>query len=87
MGGEEKRRPENRGANGEMIFQVAGGGAKEGPGLAVFVDALAAETFVGMAVVITEIEIVLDERSASKGVIADAVAAHPGIEKWQRAKK
>jgi hypothetical protein len=40
-----------------------------------------------MAVVFSEIQIVLDERSASKSVVADAVAAHPGIEKWEREKK
>jgi len=34
-----------------------------------------------------EIETVLDQRSASEGVIADAVAADPGIEKWKREKK
>ena len=44
--------------------------------------ARAAEAFVGMAVVFSEIQIVLDERGAGKCVITDAIAAHPGIEEW-----
>jgi hypothetical protein len=34
-----------------------------------------------MPVVFGEIEIVLNERGAGKRVIADTIAAHPGIEK------
>ena len=84
---EEKRRPENRGANGEMVFEVARGRAKIGFGLAVFVEVRPAETIVGMLIVSGEIETVLKQRSASKGVVADAIAAHPGVEKRQREKK
>ena len=87
MRDEEKRRPENSRADGEMTFQVAGGRSKLGLGLAVLVEAHRAKTFVGMPVILGEIEIVLDERSAGKGVIADAIAAHPGIEKWERDEK
>ncbi len=76
---EKKRRPENGGADGEMVFEVIGGRSKDGPELAAFVEAGAAEAFVGVAVVLGEIEIVLDERSTGKGVVADAIAAHPGI--------
>ena len=83
---EKKRRPENRGADGEVVIEMAGGGAKVGPRLIIFVEARAAETFVGVAVVFGEIEIVLDQRSAGKSVIADAVAADPGIEKRERDK-
>jgi hypothetical protein len=36
---------------------------------------------------VSEVEIVLDERSTGVGVIADAVSAHPGIEHGQREKK
>lgn len=87
VGEEEEGSPENRGADGEVIFEMAGGGAKVGFGLAIFVEARAAKTFVGMPVVFGEIEIVLNQRGAGKGVIADAIAAHPGIEKWERTKK
>ena len=65
-----------------MVVEVPGGRSKEGPGLVIFVKARAAETFVGMAVVFSEIQIVLDERSASKSIVADAIAAHPRIQKW-----
>src|SRR6267142_1778141 len=82
MRDEKKRRPENRWANGEVVVEVPGGRSKEGPWLVIFVKARAAETFVGMAVVFSEIQIVRDERSASKSVVADAIAAHPRIQKW-----
>jgi hypothetical protein len=82
VGEEKKRHPENRGADGEMIVKVAGGGAIVGPGLVIFVEARAAETFVGELVVPGEIEAVLDQWSAGKSVVANAIATHPGIQKW-----
>lgn len=84
VGEEKKRCPENCGANGEMIVEVAGGRAKVGSRLIVFVEARAAEAFVGELVVPGEIEAVLNQRSASKSIIADAIAAHPGIQKRKR---
>ena len=65
-----------------MVFEVAGWSSKIGFGLVIFVETRAAETFVGVLIVLREIEIVLDERSAGEGVIADAIAAHPRIEEW-----
>ena len=87
MRDEEKRCPEDGRADGEMVIKVAGRSAKVRAGLIVFVEARAAETFVSVLVVSGEIEAVLNQRGASKGVIADAVAADPRIEKWQREKK
>ena len=84
---EKKRSPEDGGADGEVVFEMAGGRAKVGLGLAIFVEARAAKTFVGMLIVPGEVQVVLDERSAGKSVIANAIAAHPGIEKWERTKK
>src|SRR6266851_2879741 len=78
---EEKRRPENRGADGEMVVKVAGGRSKAGFGLVIFVKARPTETFVGVLIVLGEIETVLDQRSAGEGVVADTIAAHPGVEK------
>ncbi len=78
----KKRHPENRGADGEMVVEVAGGRSKAGSGLVIFVQARPAKTFVGVLIVLREIEIVLDERSAGEGVIADAIAANPRIEEW-----
>ena len=82
MGKKKKRSPENGGPDGEVILEMAGEGAKFGLGLAAFVEARAAKTFIGMPVVFGEIEIVLNQGGAGKGVITDAVAAHPGIEEW-----
>jgi len=87
VGKEKKRSPENGGADGEVVVEMAGGRAKVGLRLTIFVEARAAKTFVGMPVVFGEIEIVLNQRGAGKGVITDAIAAHPGIEKWERTKK
>ncbi len=83
----KKRRPENRGADGEMVVEVAGGRSKGGPGLVIFVEARPAEAGVGGLIVPGEIERVLDQRSASKSVVTDAIAANPGVEKRQREKK
>ena len=87
MGDKQKRRPENGGADREVIFEMAGASAKFSGRLAVFVEAIFAKAGVGLLIVVSEIEIVLDERSAREGVIADAVSAHPGIEHGQRKKK
>src|ERR1700687_5671658 len=84
---EEKRYPENRGANSEMVVQVAGGCPKVGFGLAEFVETPIAEAGVCGLVVLCEIETVLNHRSASKSVIAYTIAAHPGIEERQGEKK
>ena len=80
---EEKRHPENRGANGEMVVEVAGGRSKIGFGLVVFVKVRLAETIIGMLIVPGEIETVLNQRSASKSVIAYTIAAHPRIQERQ----
>ena len=85
MDDEKKGRPQNRRAHGEMILKMAGGRTKAGLGLVTFVEARPAETFVGVLVVLGEIETVLDQGSAGKSIIADAIAAHPRVEKRSRA--
>jgi hypothetical protein len=84
---QKKRSPENGGAGGEMVVEMSGGSAKFWFGLAGFIEARYTKTFVGVLIVPGEIETVFDERGAGKGVVANAVAAHPGIEKEQREKK
>jgi hypothetical protein len=81
---EEKGSPENGRTDSEMVVEMAGGSAEFLPRLAVLVEARAAKAFVGVAIIFSEVEIVLDERSAGEGVVADAVAADPGIEKRER---
>jgi hypothetical protein len=70
-----------------MVVEMAGGGAELRARLAIFVEARAAETFVGMPIIFGEVKIALDERSTGKSVIADTVAADPGIEKRKREEK
>ena len=85
--GHKEWSPKNGGANGEMIFKMAGGCAEIGARLAGFVEAAFAETGVGALVVGGEIEIVLNKKSAGVSVISDAVAADPRIGERQRKKK
>jgi hypothetical protein len=84
MGDEEKRRPENSRADSEMVVEMAGGGAEFLPRLSIFVEARGTKTLVSVAIIFGEVEIVLDERSAGKSVVANAVAADPWIEKRER---
>jgi hypothetical protein len=70
-----------------VIVDISGGGAKGGANFAVLVDASAAKSGVGGLIVVREIEAVLDKRSAGQGVVADAVAANPGINQRQGKKK
>ena len=70
-----------------MVVEVAGGGSKVGSGLTVFIQPRAAETFVGMAIVFGEIEIVLDEQGTGKSVIANTVTTHPRVQKRKRTKE
>src|SRR5260370_562501 len=84
---EKKRRPKNRGADGEMVFEVAGGRPKVRFGLIAFVQTRPAETGVGGLVVLSEIETVLNQRSASESVITDTIAADPRVKKRKGEKK
>src|SRR5207247_3232158 len=84
---EKKRSPQDRGADGEMVIEMAGGCSKGGFRPAVFVEAGPAKTFVGMLIIFGEIEIMFNQRSANKSVIADPIAAHPGVEKRKREKE
>jgi len=78
---EEEGSPEDGGASREMVFEMAGGSAKFELGLAGFVEARTAKTFVGVLIIPGEIETVLNKRGAGKGIVADTVAADPRIEK------
>ena len=55
MGRKEERAPKDSGTDGEMILQVTGGRADFGLEVSVFVDAGAAKTGIGGAVVVFEI--------------------------------
>jgi hypothetical protein len=84
---EKKRGPENGGADRKVILDMAGARAKFRRGLPVFVEAVFAEADVGFLVVTEEVEIMLDQRRARVGVVANAVSAHPGIEHGQGEQK
>jgi hypothetical protein len=57
---------------------------KFGTGLAIFVDAVFAEAGVGLLIVVSEIETVLDQGGAHVSVVADAISADPGVEHSER---
>jgi hypothetical protein len=84
---EKEGSPKNGGPHGKVIVEVARGCAKFRLGLAIFVEARGAKTFVGVPVVFGEIEIVLNERGAGKCVVPYAIAADPGIKEWERKQK
>ena len=63
-----------------MVFEVARASTILGSRLPLFVEARLAEALVGMPIIFGEIEVVLDERGADEGVVADTIAAHPRIE-------
>ena len=55
-----------------------------GSGHAIFVETRIAKSGVSGLVVALEIELVLDQQSARKRVVADTIAANPGIHQRQR---
>jgi hypothetical protein len=87
MGEQQKWRPEDGWANGEVIVEMSGAGSKEGAGLAIFIETQLAKARVGGLIVPRKIEIVLDEWSARKSVVADAITANPGIEERKKKQK
>jgi hypothetical protein len=84
MSDDQEWRPEDGGADGEMIVEMAGNGPKRLAGDAVFVKASVAKTGICILIVVGEIEVVLDQRRAKEGVIANAIAANPGIDQRER---
>ena len=70
-----------------MVIEVAGGCSKGRFRPAVFVEAGPAKTFVSMLIIFGEIEIMFNQGSANKSVIADPIAAHPEVEKRKREKE
>jgi len=70
-----------------VIIEMAGASPKYSLGLAVFIKTRFAEAGVRADVVLFEVKAVLDQRRASKSVIAHAVATHPGIQESQGEEK
>ena len=84
MRGEQKRRPENRWPNREMVIEMAGGRVLGGKNVPCRVRSAHTEGRIGPEPILLEIEIVLDEQGATERAISDAVAAHPRINERQR---
>lgn len=80
----EKRRPEHRGADGEMIIEVARGSAEDVAWQTVLIETGIAKAGVGELVVVSEIEGMLDERGASQSVVANAIPTDPGVQQRKR---
>jgi len=55
--------------------------------LTEFVEARPAKTLICVLIILSEIEIVFNQRSTDKSIIANAITAHPGIEKRKREEK
>src|SRR5207249_1917943 len=78
---EQKRSPKDGGTDTEVILKMAGGRAEDGLGPSMLVDSGVAKTGIRVLIVAREVEAMLDERRADQSVVANTVAAHPGIQK------
>ena len=67
-----------------MIVYMACGCVLFGEKIARRIRSAHAEGGIGPEPILLEIEIVLDEQRPAEGVVSDAVAAHPWIDKRQR---
>jgi hypothetical protein len=63
-----------------VVIEVAGARSKDVFWLAMFIEAGFAETSVRADIVVLETQAMLDQRRTRKGVIADTVTPHPGIQ-------
>src|SRR3984893_9712845 len=70
-----------------MIIEMTGSCAEARPGGAIFVDARVAKTGVAGLIVVLEIQVVLDQGCARTRIVANTIAANPGIYQWQRYKE
>src|SRR5580700_4027062 len=84
---QQKRRPENRWPNGEMIVEMTGRRDEKRPGLAIFIEPRLAKAGVSRSVVAVKIEAVLNQWRTRKRVVANAIAANPWIHQGQRYKE
>ena len=76
---EQEWRPENGGADGEMVVEMAGRRSELGARQAGGIDMVRAKALIGRLVVMCEVQAMLDQRRAGVSVIANAIAAHPWI--------
>jgi len=67
-----------------MIVQVARAGAKFRFGLAVLVTVGFPKTLIRRLIVMCEIQIVLDERGAGVGIVANTIPSDPGVQQGKR---
>src|SRR5215469_18841076 len=80
MSYEQKRSPEHGRSDGEMVLQVASSLAILRFRIAAFIAAHLSKAFIRELVVVSEVEVVFDQRSTRVGVVTDAIAADPGIQ-------
>ena len=57
------------------------------PDLAIFVEAIFAKTFIGLLIVVREIQVVFDQWCPGIGVVADAIPADPRIQQGKAQNK
>jgi hypothetical protein len=81
MSEDQERRPEDGGADGEMVVEMARARAEGGLRLATGIEVFIAEGLVGRLVVVGKVKVVLDERGAGISVVANTITANPRIDK------
>ncbi len=80
----QKRRPQNRRPDSEVIFKMIRRRAKDRFCISIFVETRVAKTRIRGVVIRREVEIVLNQDGARERVVADTVSAHPRIDQCQR---
>ncbi len=80
MSEDQERRPEDGGADGEMVVEMARARAEEGLRLATGIEAFIAEGLVGRLIVVGKVKVVLDERGAGISVVANTITTNPRID-------
>jgi hypothetical protein len=83
MSEEEERRPQDGRTDGEMVLEMTGARPEVGLGLAEGIETSFTEGLVGFLVVMSKVETMLNKRRASVSVVANPIAANPGIDKRQ----
>jgi hypothetical protein len=80
MSEDQERRPEDGGADGEMVVEMARARAEEGLRLATGIEAFIAEGLVSRLIVVGKVKVVLDERGAGISVVANTITTNPRID-------
>src|ERR1700733_5711624 len=87
MSHDQKRRPENRWANCEVIVEVPRRGVLIGKDVTTRIRSAHPKAVCCPEPILLEVKVVLDQKRSPERVISDTIAAHPWIAERQRQEK